>query len=238
MKGRVFAIASAAAFAAGLSATGAKAGNVEINNAAFIGDSTDLSGFVTETGALTGIILLTTTGGSILPVFCIDLFHTISLGALSPPLAYTTGAIVADSSSPPPGTGGNPLSSTVADEIQALANLGYSYYTHGTGTADIYAGIAGAIWTIEYNTNGNTETVTGSPTVNALIASDILYAVANPAPFSVSLFPGANGVAFGTAQAFSSGVPEPSTWAMMLLGFAGLGFAGWRKARPKLSIVE
>jgi hypothetical protein len=26
-------------------------------------------------------------------------------------------------------------------------------------------------------------------------------------------------------------VPEPSTWAMMLLGFAGLGFAGYRKAR-------
>ena len=26
-------------------------------------------------------------------------------------------------------------------------------------------------------------------------------------------------------------VPEPSTWAMMLLGFAGLGFAGYRHAR-------
>jgi PEP-CTERM motif-containing protein len=26
------------------------------------------------------------------------------------------------------------------------------------------------------------------------------------------------------------GTPEPSTWAMMLLGFAGLGFAGYRKA--------
>jgi PEP-CTERM motif-containing protein len=25
--------------------------------------------------------------------------------------------------------------------------------------------------------------------------------------------------------------PEPSTWAMMMLGFAGLGFAGYRKAR-------
>jgi hypothetical protein len=24
-------------------------------------------------------------------------------------------------------------------------------------------------------------------------------------------------------------VPEPSTWAMMLLGFAGLGFSGWRR---------
>jgi hypothetical protein len=28
-----------------------------------------------------------------------------------------------------------------------------------------------------------------------------------------------------------SGVPEPSTWVMMLLGFAGLGYAGSRKAR-------
>jgi hypothetical protein len=30
---------------------------------------------------------------------------------------------------------------------------------------------------------------------------------------------------------FPSGptVPEPSTWALMLLGFAGLGFAGWRR---------
>jgi hypothetical protein len=27
------------------------------------------------------------------------------------------------------------------------------------------------------------------------------------------------------------GTPEPSTWAMMLLGFAGLGFAGYRKAQ-------
>jgi uncharacterized membrane protein len=29
----------------------------------------------------------------------------------------------------------------------------------------------------------------------------------------------------------SPSVPEPSTWAMMLLGFAGLGYAGYRRAR-------
>ena len=31
------------------------------------------------------------------------------------------------------------------------------------------------------------------------------------------------------------GTPEPSTWAMMLLGFAGLGFAGYRRTRKALS---
>jgi hypothetical protein len=42
----------------------------------------------------------------------------------------------------------------------------------------------------------------------------------------------------GTAPTFNAAfslsgsvVPEPSTWAMMLLGFAGLGFAGYRHAR-------
>jgi hypothetical protein len=34
-----------------------------------------------------------------------------------------------------------------------------------------------------------------------------------------------------------SAVPEPSTWAMMLLGFAGLGYAGFRKARSVRSIA-
>jgi hypothetical protein len=36
---------------------------------------------------------------------------------------------------------------------------------------------------------------------------------------------------FGFDLAVGGAVPEPSTWAMMLLGFAGLGFAGHRRAR-------
>jgi hypothetical protein len=31
-------------------------------------------------------------------------------------------------------------------------------------------------------------------------------------------------------------VPEPSTWAMMLLGFAGLGYAGWRARRQTVLV--
>jgi PEP-CTERM motif len=36
---------------------------------------------------------------------------------------------------------------------------------------------------------------------------------------------------FGFDLAIGGAVPEPSTWAMMLVGFAGLGFAGYRRAR-------
>ena len=42
--------------------------------------------------------------------------------------------------------------------------------------------------------------------------------------------------AFITAG-FQSGVPEPSTWAMMALGFAGLGFAGFRRAKARPAIA-
>jgi hypothetical protein len=36
---------------------------------------------------------------------------------------------------------------------------------------------------------------------------------------------------------FTATIPEPSTWAMMLLGFAGLGFAGYRRSRKAVSIA-
>jgi hypothetical protein len=36
---------------------------------------------------------------------------------------------------------------------------------------------------------------------------------------------------FWTASFPSTAVPEPSTWSMMLRGFAGLGFAGYRKTK-------
>ena len=40
------------------------------------------------------------------------------------------------------------------------------------------------------------------------------------------------GDGFGFAYDFGpskTDLPEPSTWAMMLVGFAGLAFAGWRR---------
>jgi PEP-CTERM motif len=54
------------------------------------------------------------------------------------------------------------------------------------------------------------------------VGTDIVGAVGNPPTITQ----------FNAAFSLSgSVVPEPSTWVMMLLGFAGLGFAGYRQAR-------
>jgi PEP-CTERM motif len=39
-----------------------------------------------------------------------------------------------------------------------------------------------------------------------------------------------------TLATVSATVPEPSTWAMMVLGFLGLGFAGYRKTKTRLPL--
>ena len=47
-------------------------------------------------------------------------------------------------------------------------------------------------------------------------------------------FGGAVSTDYGLVTGFNvatSAVPEPATWAMMLVGFAGLGFAGMRVSR-------
>jgi PEP-CTERM motif len=39
------------------------------------------------------------------------------------------------------------------------------------------------------------------------------------------------------AAAASAAVPEPSTWSLMLAGFAGLGLAGARAARKRAGVA-
>ncbi len=48
--------------------------------------------------------------------------------------------------------------------------------------------------------------------------------------------PAWNGPASAENLTFTA-VPEPSTWAMMLAGFAGLGFAGYRGARKSAAVA-
>lgn len=49
---------------------------------------------------------------------------------------------------------------------------------------------------------------------------------------------GPGGYAVGQVELFGTpAVPELSTWAMLLLGFAGLGFVGYRRTRRPWSIA-
>jgi hypothetical protein len=58
---------------------------------------------------------------------------------------------------------------------------------------------------------------------------DILYSGLESAPtFNTGKFDISDGEFDYTLTI--GAVPEPSTWALMLLGFAGLGFAGYRRS--------
>jgi PEP-CTERM motif-containing protein len=74
-------------------------------------------------------------------------------------------------------------------------------------------------------------------------STDQTGAVSDRAPFSMtiwaqaSLSPGAVLLNRGQGEV-KLAIPEPSTWAMMLLGFAGLGYAGYRsKSRVNVRVV-
>jgi PEP-CTERM motif-containing protein len=50
-----------------------------------------------------------------------------------------------------------------------------------------------------------------------------------PAGYSLEFDPGVGNLA--------STVPEPPTWVMMLLGFVGLGFVGYRASRKSVALA-
>ena len=247
MRMRVLALAATAAL---LAASNAHAGQVDITNVGVQSEeTTTVTGTINsdsiDESPITTLLTLTTTSGNILPVFCVDLLHDINIGSYSPPLTYITGSVSTNSTGSQPGTG-NPLASPVPGEIQALANLGVAAYDKGVTDPDVYTAIAAAIWYDEYNTNGNSLSVTGDGVVGSaspgspatgLIAIDLAYAAANATDYSTGFYPGTTGQGFtGYGQGFALGVPEPSTWATMLLGFAGLGFARYRRTRTQIAI--
>jgi hypothetical protein len=75
--------------------------------------------------------------------------------------------------------------------------------------------------------------VDGEITLYAVLDGNTLAAYVDP----VITLPIGYTIAFsaGIGNSALSSVPEPSTWMMMLAGLAGLGFAGWRKAKDQSS---
>jgi hypothetical protein len=129
----------------------------------------------------------------------------------------------------------------VAPLTFTLSGGGSGTFTDETGLmANQTARIAGfADFTTDLGILYTTSTAFATYDLRTVIGPETGGAVFNPG-FSFATSAGAlviEGRPLSFAATFTATVPEPSTWAMLLLGFAGLGFAGYRTARKGVSIA-
>jgi len=95
-----------------------------------------------------------------------------------------------------------------------------------------------------YDIGIDTHTVTGDPQVTDVVFGNTVDpgVLARPAVALGALYfhtvGGVDPNSDGPYEAIVNvSVPEPSTWAMMLLGFAGLGCAGYRSTRKRAAFA-
>ena len=196
-----------------------------------------------ESGLASAIEFTVTIGGSPTPVtlyaFCVDLFHNITVGIdnahdivtgagdaqLAINLAYHSAALTVDSNGPTSGVSGAALTNTQIGEIGGLANLGGNLIaTNAADLSNKLTAIQGAIWAVEYPAISITSP---NPTVQGYLNGYITAAAAFTYKGPLSGIVADSG---GT-QAFvpTGSVPEPSTWAVMLVGFASVGLMARRR---------
>ncbi len=149
--------------------------------------------------------------------FCVDLAHVIYVNVgsqLAETLAYHVAPLAQDGF-------GNALSSTQVREITGLARLGF---TIAKGTASDtpaqLAAIQQAIWTVEYPTS--TFVATGPyAAAQAGYTATFLAEAPRLSGFARTIVSD-NGAIQGQITNIG-GVPEPTSWALMLGGFGVVG---------------
>ena len=168
-----------------------------------------------------GLIQLNGPGGTFMDVFCVDVFDSIQQPYLYNIATWT------------PGSTFQGMANLTAAQAQQIASLAFLGSSSNSGPF-LDAVLQLAIWKVEYGgafaTLGLDSTTQNS--VNLAIADtafggidyrgDLTLHVLSDAPSDPS-----QAFVFATVAA----VPEISTWFMMILGFAGIGLTGMRKAR-------
>ncbi len=147
-------------------------------------------------------------------VFCDDLQHVVYVGG-GQQLHYVTGLVTVDGA-------GKALDVGVSNVMGQIADLGRSDYLSGDEDGAIAA--QAAIWGLEYGLNVSST----DATINGDIQQDLLIKD-NGRGYALGLIAqdGTQSQIIGLG-----GVPEPATWAMMLLGFGVIGTA-MRRGRER-----
>ncbi len=86
------------------------------------------------------------------------------------------------------------------------------------------------------------DTTSGSPVADGNQTSGasngLFFFVFSPDEAVTSVTLGSTGNAHEVASVSVSNIPEPATWAMMLIGFTGLGYAAFRRSVRDRSVVK
>jgi hypothetical protein len=160
--------------------------------------------------------------------WCLDVDNFLAGGATVGTLPFT----LTNADSGLPGVPTN-LSATQLGVIGWLVDIG-----DHTSDATLQGAVQVAIWSEEYGNAFTYDPISGAFTTD--VANDLSTAQADYtghglAPLSLTLLvPGAG--ASSQTLVFGSAIPEPSTWAMMGVGFALMGLFGWRKRTARYAI--
>ena len=188
------------------------------------------SGDVTTDGYsyYTGPITFTVQGSNNpITVYCVDLNHDLQTPTTYAYVPLTVNGL------------GVAISQQTSNEIGQIANIGFAELKASTNPLDTplqvtddldeAAAAQAAIWDLEYSTTS----VTADSTISADITNLLGATYANNGEYALALQPVGEGW-YGNASASQQmvlGVPEPAAWAMMLIGFVGLAYAGHRKGK-------
>ena len=170
-----------------------------------------------------GPIQLTNSTSSLL-VYCIDLYNGLTV-----PTTYTFATFNTAN------VDTTHLGSSFAIDtarIAAIANWGFDQWALGTTAGKTAAAAAQlAIWAVEFGTPGNPldpHLSAGLELTDFNLALSASVTNYNDGKNIALLIPNNASQVLITQVA---AVPEPSTWAMMILGFAGVGFMAYRRSR-------
>jgi PEP-CTERM motif len=264
LKHSSLAMGVAAAALLGLAASAHAAGIIDINESAFQAGA-GLITFSEFPGGTTNPVYAPSVygGGAGSPTVTFGGFFTgqsLGTAATCPAGAAVTGCVVGnptgpltlDPNSPQTfisGDGAMPTAPVLSGSPQFNGPIAIEFSTPQTGVG-LIGGFFNAVDSTAitaYDANGNVIGSVDNPTTgdvflglvtadhSATISGLLFHLVGDePAGFDV------DNIQFGVGNqvVVTGGTPEPATWAMMLIGFVGLGIAGRRVARKRAGVVS